>query len=84
MPGYFPKGGGWPAIAKTTPGLIRGSVYKQLDRYVPSMNGAILSQLKMLEFENGGKLHVSALYLGRFSVAVGKVLIYFRMHHWLL
>lgn len=58
MPGYFPKGGGWPAIAKTTPGLIRGSVYKQLDRYVPSMNGAILSQLKRLEFENGGKLLV--------------------------
>ncbi|KAJ5684364.1 Cytochrome P450 [Penicillium maclennaniae] len=53
MPGYFPKGGGWPAIARTTPGLIRGTVYKQLDQYEPSMNDAILSQLDLLEFKNG-------------------------------
>ncbi|KAJ5601449.1 Cytochrome P450 [Penicillium lagena] len=53
MPGYFPKGGGWPAIAKTTPGLIRGMVYKQLDRYMPSMDEAILSQFRTLEFKNG-------------------------------
>ncbi|KAJ5289891.1 uncharacterized protein N7443_010144, partial [Penicillium atrosanguineum] len=53
MPGYFPKGGGWPAIAKTTPGLIRGTVYKQLDQYEPSMNDAILSQLRTLEFTDG-------------------------------
>jgi hypothetical protein len=55
MPGYFPKGGGWPAIAKTTPGVIRGTVYKHLDQYVPSMNDAILSQLRTLEFKDGGK-----------------------------
>ncbi|KAJ6092660.1 Cytochrome P450 [Penicillium sp. IBT 16267x] len=48
MPGYFPEGGGWPAIAKTTPGVIRGTVYKQLDRYIPSMNEAVLSQLGKL------------------------------------
>ncbi|KAJ5921356.1 Cytochrome P450 [Penicillium verhagenii] len=53
MPGYFPKGGGWPAIAKTTPGVIRGTVYKQLDRYLPTMNEAVLSQLGMLEFSDG-------------------------------
>ncbi|KAJ5751825.1 Cytochrome P450 [Penicillium odoratum] len=53
MPGYFPKGGGWPAIAKTTPGVIRGTLYKQLDRYVPSMNAAVISQLGMLEFTDG-------------------------------
>ncbi|KAJ5933880.1 Cytochrome P450 [Penicillium verhagenii] len=53
MPGYFPKGGGWPAIAKTTPGVIRGTVYKQLDRYLPAMNEAVLSQLGMLEFSDG-------------------------------
>ncbi|KAJ5523246.1 Cytochrome P450 [Penicillium frequentans] len=51
MPSYFPKGGGWPAIAKTTPGLIRGTVYKQLDRYIPSMNEAVFSQFGTLEFE---------------------------------
>ncbi|KAJ5805578.1 Cytochrome P450 [Penicillium pulvis] len=52
MPGYFPKDGGWPAIAKTTPGVIRGTVYKQLDRYIPSMNEAVLSQLRTLNFED--------------------------------
>lgn len=56
MPGYFPKGGGWPAIAKTTPGVIRGTVHKQLDRYLPSMNEAILSQFGMLEFTGDGGL----------------------------
>lgn len=55
MPGYFPKGGGWPAIAKTTPGVIRGTVYKQLDRYIPSMNEAVLSQFGTLEFKGGGE-----------------------------
>ncbi|KAJ5156159.1 Cytochrome P450 [Penicillium capsulatum] len=53
MPGYFPKGGGWPAIAKTTPGVIRGTVHKQLDRYVPSMNDAILTQLHTLDTKSG-------------------------------
>ncbi|KAJ5287680.1 Cytochrome P450 [Penicillium angulare] len=53
MPGYFPKGGGWPAIAKTTPGVIRGTVYKQLERYVPSMNDAIISQLQKVNLEDG-------------------------------
>lgn len=55
MPGYFPKEGGWPAIARTTPGLIRGTVYKHLDQYESSMNDAILSQLRTLEFRDGGK-----------------------------
>ena len=54
MPGYFPKGGGWPAIAKTTPGLIRGTVSKNLELYVPSMNKAILAQLQMLNLNKGG------------------------------
>ncbi|KAJ6131482.1 Cytochrome P450, partial [Penicillium sp. IBT 18751x] len=53
MPGFFPRGGGWPAIARTTPGLIRGTVYKHLNQYEPSMNDAILSQLDVLEFKNG-------------------------------
>lgn len=52
MPGYFPKGGGWPTIAKTTPGIIRGTVFKQLDRYMPAMNDAILSQLSTLDFQD--------------------------------
>ncbi|KAJ5723950.1 hypothetical protein N7488_001985 [Penicillium malachiteum] len=51
MPGYFPKGGGWPAIAKTTPGVIRGTVYRHLNRYMPSMNEAILSQFRKLDWE---------------------------------
>lgn len=55
MPGYFPKGGGWPAIAKTTPGVIRGTVYKHLNRYVPSMNEAILSQLRAFEYNDSGE-----------------------------
>lgn len=56
MPGYFPAGGGWPAIAKTTPGVIRGTVHKHLDRYVPAMSEATLTQLRALEFnESGGK-----------------------------
>ncbi|KAJ5709248.1 hypothetical protein N7493_010582 [Penicillium malachiteum] len=52
MPGYFPKGGGWPAIAKTTPGVIRGTVYRHLNRYVPSMNEAILSQFQKLDWKD--------------------------------
>ncbi|KAJ5735491.1 Cytochrome P450, partial [Penicillium malachiteum] len=52
MPGYFPKGGGWPAIAKTTPGVIRGTVYRHLNRYVPFMNEAILSQFQKLEWQD--------------------------------
>jgi hypothetical protein len=55
MPGYFPKGMGWPKIAKTTPGLIRATVYKHLHRYMPSMNQAIISQLQTLDFKDGGK-----------------------------
>lgn len=55
MPGYFPKGMGWPKIAKTTPGLIRATVYKHLHRYMPAMNQAILSQLQTLDFKDGGK-----------------------------
>jgi hypothetical protein len=55
MPGYFPADMGWPKIAKTTPGMIRGTVYKNLDRYIPSINEAIISQLKLLEFKDGGK-----------------------------
>jgi hypothetical protein len=62
MPGYFPKGGGWPAIAKTTPGVIRGTVYKHLDQYVPSMNDAILSQMRTLEFKDGGKSRILVFY----------------------
>ncbi|KAJ5574298.1 Cytochrome P450 [Penicillium hispanicum] len=54
MPGYFPTGGGWPSIAKTTPGVIRGTVHRQLDRYMPSMQEAILSQLRTLDFNDGG------------------------------
>ena len=54
MPGYFPKGGGWPAIAKTTPGLIRGTVSRHLDLYVPSMDKAILAQLKKFDLKNDG------------------------------
>ncbi|KGO77244.1 Cytochrome P450 [Penicillium italicum] len=53
MPGYFPKGMGWPKIAKTTPGLIRATVYKQLHRYMPAMNQAIISQLQTLDFKDG-------------------------------
>ncbi|KAJ5773489.1 Cytochrome P450 [Penicillium paradoxum] len=49
MPGYFPKGG-WPKIAKTTPGVIRATVSKNLHRYMPSMNQAIVSHLKTLDF----------------------------------
>ncbi|KAJ5609728.1 hypothetical protein N7528_010295 [Penicillium herquei] len=52
MPGYFPKGGGWPAIAKTTPGVIRGTVYRHLNRYVPSMNEAIISQFQKLDWKD--------------------------------
>ena len=55
MPGYFPKGGGWPPIAKTTPGIIRGTVHKHLDRYMPSMQEAIRSQLRTLQFKDEGK-----------------------------
>lgn len=55
MPGYFPKGMGWPKIAKTTPGLIRATVYKHLHRYMPAMNQAIISQLQTLDFKDGGK-----------------------------
>lgn len=55
MPGYFPKEGGWPAIAKTTPGIIRGTVHKHLDRYVPSMNKAILAQLQELGLKDNGE-----------------------------
>ncbi|KAJ5389974.1 Cytochrome P450 [Penicillium cataractarum] len=53
MPGYFPKEKGWPAIAKTTPGLIRSTAHKQLDRYIPHMNEAISSQLGALKFMDG-------------------------------
>ncbi|KAJ5327129.1 Cytochrome P450 [Penicillium brevicompactum] len=53
MPGYFPTEAGWPKVAKTTPGLIRGTVYKNLDRYIPSINETILSRLKLLEFKDG-------------------------------
>lgn len=66
MPGYFPKGGGWPAIAKTTPGVIRGTVYKQLDRYMPSMDQAILSQFHTLQFNDDGEslinIYIPLLY----------------------
>jgi hypothetical protein len=55
MPGYFPKDMGWPKVAKTTPGVIRSTVYRNLDRYMPSMSEAIVSQLKLLDFTNGGK-----------------------------
>lgn len=55
MPGYFPAGAGWPKVAKTTPGLIRGTVHKNLDRYLPSINETILAQLNLLNTENGGK-----------------------------
>lgn len=55
MAGYFPKGGGWLAIAKTTPGLIRGTAYKQLDRYIPPMSEVIFSQLGALRFTDGGE-----------------------------
>ena len=56
MPGYFPSGG-WPSIAKTTPGIIRGTVHRHLDRYVPAMNEAIHNQLRTLSFdESNGKL----------------------------
>lgn len=55
MPGYFPSGG-WPSIAKTTPGIIRGTVHKHLDRYVPAMNEAIHNQLRTLSLnESDGK-----------------------------
>lgn len=81
MPGYFPKGGGWPAIAKTTPGVIRGTVYKNLDRYVPSMNEAVLEQLGKLEFTGDGEL----LFLSLLLVLVGLFLIIIsRMFGWLL
>lgn len=75
MPGYFPKGGGWPAIAKTTPGVIRGTVYKHLDQYVPSMNDAILSQMRTLEFKDGGK-SLSLWIL----VSIGMIFIIDRMY----
>ena len=55
MPGYFPQGGDWPTVAMTTPGIIRGTVQKQLDRYMPSMNEAVVSQLSTLKFQDGGK-----------------------------
>jgi hypothetical protein len=54
MPGYFPRDGGWPKIAKTTPGVIRATVYKHLDQYMPSMNEAILAQLRTLDLKFGG------------------------------
>lgn len=58
MPGYFPKGGGWPAIAKTTAGVIRGAVHKQLDRYISHINEAICVQLSAMQFVNeGGSRH---------------------------
>ncbi|KAJ6079453.1 hypothetical protein N7467_009206 [Penicillium canescens] len=53
MPGYFPRDGGWPKIAKTTPGVIRATVYKHLDQYMPSMNEAILAQLRTLDLKFG-------------------------------
>ncbi|CAG8054435.1 unnamed protein product [Penicillium salamii] len=56
MPGYFPAGAGWPKVAKTTPGLIRGTVHKNLDRYLPSINETILAQLNLLNTENGGNI----------------------------
>ena len=52
MPGYFPKGGGWPAIAKTTPGVICGTVHKQLNRYISHINEAICAQLGAMQFVN--------------------------------
>lgn len=55
MSGYFPKGRGWPKIAKTTPGLIRATVYKHLHRYMPAMNQAVISQLQTLDFKDGGE-----------------------------
>jgi hypothetical protein len=55
MPGYFPKDGGWPAIAKTTPGVIRGTVYKQLERYIPSINEAVVEQVGKLELVGDGE-----------------------------
>ncbi|KAJ5103347.1 hypothetical protein N7532_003876 [Penicillium argentinense] len=59
MPGYFPAGKEWPAIAKTTPGVIRGTVHKHLDRYVPTMNEAILTQIRALKFTTHGECTVS-------------------------
>ncbi|CAG8336124.1 unnamed protein product [Penicillium salamii] len=56
MPGYFPGGVGWPKVAKTTPGLIRGTVHKNLDRYLPSINETILAQLNLLDTKNGGNI----------------------------
>lgn len=61
MPGYFPKGGGWPAIAKTTPGVIRGTVHKQLDCYIPHINQAICAQLGAMQFVNEGESRHSYL-----------------------
>lgn len=66
MPGYFPPGGGWPAVAKTTPGVIRGTVHKHLDRYIPAMNEAILTQLRVLPFDEGGGRFNFAIYLKLF------------------
>ncbi|CAI7570738.1 unnamed protein product [Penicillium manginii] len=59
MPGYFPPGGGWPAVAKTTPGVIRGTVHKHLDRYIPSMNEAIQTQLRALSFDESDECTIS-------------------------
>ncbi|CAP94697.1 Pc18g04730 [Penicillium rubens Wisconsin 54-1255] len=65
MPGYFPKGMGWPKIAKTTPGLIRATVYKHLHRYMPSMNQAIISQLQTLDFKDGSNFALVGSRLSR-------------------
>lgn len=80
MPGYFPKGGGWPAIAKTTPGVIRGTMHKNLDQYVPSMNGVILSQLQALQFKDDGELYVLLLGLcSVFSLHSSLIRMYYRL-----
>lgn len=74
MAGYFPKGGGWPAIAKTTPGVIRGTVYKQLDRYVPTMNESILKQLSTLDFQGGqGEIVFYILKVGGASIDIDRL-----------
>ncbi|KAJ5891283.1 uncharacterized protein N7473_007511 [Penicillium subrubescens] len=66
MPGYFPRGGGWPAIAKTTSGLIRGTAHKQLDRYIPHITESILSQLGALNLDrDGGKFQTPFKATGR-------------------
>lgn len=77
MPGYFPTAAGWPKVAKTTPGLIRGTVYKNLNRYIPSINETILSQLKLLEFRDGGK---SGLEMFIFTSLIS-LIVYTRMQY---